>query len=53
MKTILVPTDYSKEGHDALLFAMEIAHVTDAQIVLFHAFYQPISCPLDKTIQEL
>lgn len=48
MKTILVPTDYSQEGHNALLWAMEIAQIAKAQIVLFHAFYQPVSYPYDK-----
>lgn len=43
MKTILVPTDFSQDAHDTLLYATEIASVTGSKIVLFHAFYQPLS----------
>ena len=43
MKTILVPTDFSQDAHDTLLFATEIASAIDARIVLFHAFYQQLS----------
>ncbi|WP_187263828.1 universal stress protein [Pontibacter beigongshangensis] len=45
MKTILVPTDYSKDAHNAFVYALAIARATQADIVLFHAFYQPIYTP--------
>ena len=48
MKRILVPTDYSQDAHDTLLYALEVACLTGAEIVLLHAFYQPISYPLGQ-----
>lgn len=45
MRTILVPTDYSQNAHNALLYAVELAKATGSNIVLFYAFYQPISYP--------
>ncbi|MFD3001931.1 universal stress protein [Pontibacter toksunensis] len=45
MRTILVPTDYSQNAHNALLYAIELAKATGSGIVLFHAFYQPLSYP--------
>lgn len=45
MKTILVPTDYSENAHNALLYAIDLAKATGSNIVLFHAFYQPLSYP--------
>lgn len=45
MRTILVPTDYSQNAHNALLYAVELAKATESEIVLFHAFYQPLSYP--------
>lgn len=43
--TILVPTDFSEEADNALLYATEIAATTKAKIVLFHAFHHPIFSP--------
>ncbi|OKL40360.1 universal stress protein [Pontibacter flavimaris] len=51
MKSILVPIDYSNNSRNALTYALEIARVTGAEIILFHAFY-PIMTPpasLDTT----
>jgi len=48
MKRILVPTDYSQDAHDTLLYALEMACLTGSEIVLLHAFYQPISCPFGQ-----
>ncbi|WP_162053238.1 universal stress protein [Pontibacter pamirensis] len=45
MRTILVPTDYSQNAHNALLYAIELAKATESDIVLFHAFYKPLSYP--------
>ncbi|WP_460920437.1 universal stress protein [Pontibacter brevis] len=45
MRTILVPTDYSENAHNALLYAIELAKATKSDIVLFNAFYQPLSYP--------
>jgi len=36
MKKIIVPTDFSKQASNALDLACEIAHKTDAKIVLMH-----------------
>jgi nucleotide-binding universal stress UspA family protein len=57
MKKILVATDYSKEARHALLFALGLAHRAKAEIVLFHAFNQPLSVAdayrLEEAIGEL
>ncbi|MCJ8163317.1 universal stress protein [Pontibacter sp. E15-1] len=45
METILVPTDFSEDARHALGYAIEMAQVTGSRIVLFHAFYQPLSFP--------
>ncbi|WP_125185166.1 universal stress protein [Botryobacter ruber] len=45
MKTILVPTDYSRQAQNALSYALEIAKETKAEIILFHAFYKTIYTP--------
>lgn len=42
MKTILVPTDFSKNAENACQFAIEIAKETKAKIVMMHAFETPI-----------
>src|SRR5687768_14317903 len=43
MKTILVPTDYSKEARHAFVYAIEIARLAKAEIVLLHVFHQLIT----------
>jgi nucleotide-binding universal stress UspA family protein len=57
MKKILVATDYSKEARHALLFAMGLAYRAKAEIILFHAFNQPLSVAnayrLEEAISEL
>ncbi len=42
MKTILVPTDFSEVAENALDYAVEIAKITKAKLVLFHVFNVPI-----------
>ncbi len=42
MKTILVPTDFSKTAQNAINYAVEIAKLTKAKLVLFHAFHVPV-----------
>lgn len=51
MKTIVVPIDYSKHSRNALGYALEIASLTGARLVLFHAFYpiMPPPASLDTT----
>lgn len=41
MKTILVPTDFSKSALNALDYAIEIAKCTSAKLILFHAYELP------------
>jgi nucleotide-binding universal stress UspA family protein len=57
MKKILVATDYSREARQALLFAMDVAFRAKAEIILFHAFNQPLSVAnafhLEEAINEL
>lgn len=42
MKTILVPTDFSKNADNACKFAIEIAKEYKAKIILMHTFETPI-----------
>ena len=39
MKTILVPTDFSKDAETALFYAIDIANKTKAKIILLHSFH--------------
>lgn len=43
MKTILVPTDFSDNARNAVNYAVEIAKLTKAKLILFHAFHIPIT----------
>lgn len=43
MKTILVPTDFSKNADNALLFAMLLAKKQNAKLILLHAYQLPVS----------
>jgi nucleotide-binding universal stress UspA family protein len=42
MKTILVPTDFSKSAQNALDYAIEIAKYTSAKLILFHTYQLPV-----------
>ncbi len=42
MKTILVPTDFSEISKNALEYAIEIAKVMPARIMLIHAYHVPV-----------
>ena len=57
MKTILVPTDYSKEARNAFVYALEIARLTMANIVVLHSFHRPIkvtdSVRIEDAVKEL
>lgn len=41
MKTILVATDFSDASHNAAVYAAELARVSGAKILLYHASYEP------------
>lgn len=41
MKTILVPTDFSDRAKNAINYAAELAKLTKAKLILFHAFHIP------------
>lgn len=41
MKTILVPTDFSDSANNAINYAAELAKLTKAKLILFHAFHIP------------
>ena len=43
MKTILVPIDYSKTANNAVEYAIEIAKLTKAKIILLHVFDVPVA----------
>jgi nucleotide-binding universal stress UspA family protein len=42
MKTILVPTDFSKASRNAINYAVEIAKLTKSKLVLFHVYTIPV-----------
>src|SRR6188768_1364823 len=42
MKTILVPTDFSKNADNACKYAIGIAKETKAKIILMHAYETPV-----------
>ncbi len=41
MKTILVPTDFSEEARDAMMYAIPYAQEWEAHILLFHVYPPP------------
>lgn len=41
MKTILVATDFSDAAHNAAVYAAELARISGAKILLYHANYVP------------
>ena len=41
MKKILVPTDFSKTAHVSAEYAVQLAKLMNAEIILFHAFHVP------------
>ncbi len=43
MKTILVPTDFSANANNALEYAVEIAHLTEAALILLHVYTPAVS----------
>lgn len=45
MKTIFVPTDFSDNACNAINYAVEIAKLTKAKLILFHAFHIPVTYP--------
>ena len=42
MKKLLVPTDFSEHAQLALDYALHLAADTEAEILLFHAYYDPM-----------
>ncbi|MHB8260233.1 MAG: universal stress protein [Bacteroidia bacterium] len=56
MKTILVPTDFSKNAENALLYAINLAKKMQAKIVLMHSFhvnYTSGYVPVDNIEEEI
>jgi nucleotide-binding universal stress UspA family protein len=49
MKTILVTTDFSEDAKHALLYAIEMAQVSNSRIVLFHVFTSRFLSPMAWT----
>jgi nucleotide-binding universal stress UspA family protein len=43
MKTILVPTDFSKPANNALTYALAIARKSGARVILMHTYHRPAS----------
>ena len=55
IKTILVPTDYSKNAHKAAKYALEIAQRTGAKVVFFNTYYVPTyveNVPIEPVAKE-
>lgn len=46
MKTILVPTDFSKPAENAARYALQLARYLEADISLCHAFFVPTVTPM-------
>ena len=42
MKTIIVPTDFSKNAHNALNYAIDIAKHNEGKIVLLHSIHYDV-----------
>ena len=42
MEIILVPTDFSKNASNAIDYAVEIAQLTQAKLILFHVYQVPV-----------
>lgn len=59
MKTILVPTDFSKNAGNAVQYAIKIAKKQKAKIILLHVFHFPYVTPdtpvqfISETIEEI
>lgn len=56
MKTILIPTDFSKSAENALDYAIEIAKHTGSKLILFHAYQLPLETselPVMPTLEEI
>jgi nucleotide-binding universal stress UspA family protein len=60
MKTILAPTDFSESAKNAINYAVEIAKLFKAKLILFHAFHipaiqseVPLLMPTDEIEKEL
>jgi nucleotide-binding universal stress UspA family protein len=59
MKTILVPTDFSECADNAITYAIEIARLTKAKLILFNVYQSqaipaevPILLPIEETAAE-
>ncbi len=52
MKTILVPTDFSKAAHNAAEYAIHLASEIKATVLLFHAYHLPLTLP-DSPVTEI
>ncbi|MCX6182281.1 MAG: universal stress protein [Bacteroidetes bacterium] len=42
MKSILIPTDFSPIANNAIAYAVEIAKLSEAKLILFHAYQLPV-----------
>ncbi|MDF2439002.1 MAG: hypothetical protein K0Q95_3378 [Bacteroidota bacterium] len=55
MKTILVPTDFSEAAANAIDYAVEIAKLSQAKLILFHVYHLPVvpaEVPVVMPIEE-
>lgn len=56
MKTILVATDFSETAKNAIYYAVEVAKVTNAKLILFHVYHDPVylaEIPIANPIDEI
>lgn len=49
MKTILVPTDFSKNALNALKYAVKLADSAGAKLIVFHCSHQPANVLMEAT----
>ena len=52
MKTILVPTDFSETGTNAVNYAAELAELTKSKLVLLHVYHVPVIIPNAVDVAE-
>lgn len=50
MKTILVPTDFSKAAHNASVYAMNLARELKAKVILLHVYHPSFTIPGTESI---
>ena len=53
MKTILVPTDFSKAADNAAEYAVNLAKAINAKVMLFHVYHMPVSVASETMVFDM